>query len=62
LKGSYLRIHLVELFGIFEAIRATVRGILALEFEVATSLAWRIAITFDLSPLALIANYLISTL
>tara|TARA_R110002060_G_scaffold9475_3_gene14100 strand:+ start:211 stop:513 length:303 start_codon:yes stop_codon:yes gene_type:complete len=50
-------VHLSELFGLFEAIGTAIRRILAIEIEVATSLARCIAIAFDLPPLALVAEY-----
>ena len=56
LKIRYLCIQLSEFFGIFEAVGATVRCILALKFQVAASLARRVSVTLNLSPLALIAD------
>jgi hypothetical protein len=52
-----MRIHLLELLGLFEAIGAAIRGILAFEVEVSASLTRGVSITFDLATLALIAGF-----
>jgi hypothetical protein len=57
-----LRIDLFELVGIFEAIGATVRGIVALKFEVPTSLTWSASIAFDLSSFTLITTGYVSVI
>ena len=55
-----MRIHLLEFLGLFEPIRAAVRGILAFEIEVSASLARGVSIAFDLSTLAFVAGIRIS--
>lgn len=51
-----MRIHLLELIRILEAIAAVWR-IHALEGEVAAALTWCLAIAFDFPSLALVACY-----
>lgn len=48
--------HLPEIICILK-VRTAIRGILAFEIEVSTSLAGSIAIAFDLTPLAFVARY-----
>jgi hypothetical protein len=55
-----MRIHLLEFLGLFESIRAAIRGILTFEVEVSASLAWGVAVTFDLAPLAFVAGFWVS--
>lgn len=61
LQRRYLRIHLLELLRVLEAIAAAVRSILALELEVSAPLTWCIAVAFDFSPFAFVAEALISS-
>lgn len=49
-------IHLAEFFGFFEAIRTTIRSILALQIEVPASLARSISIALNFTPLAFVAT------
>jgi hypothetical protein len=53
-----MSIHLPKFFGLFEAIGATVRRVLAFEIEVTASLARGIAIALDLSAFAFVAKEL----
>jgi hypothetical protein len=55
-----MRIHLPEFLGFFESIRAAIRGVLAFEVKVSASLAWSIAVAFDLAPLAFVAGIRVS--
>jgi hypothetical protein len=48
-------VHLAKFFGLLEAVRTAVRGILAFEIEVSASLTGCISIAFDLAPLAFVA-------
>ena len=51
-----MRVHLFELFGIFEATGAAVGGILAIEVEIPATKTGRFAVAFDFPSLAFITG------
>jgi hypothetical protein len=53
-------VHLSEFFGFFEAICTAVRGVLAFEIEVSTSLTGCISIALYLPPLTFVTKIPIS--